>query len=128
MKRRQSKLFICEEIIINILNRLPLKSVARFKCVSKDWRKYIAEIYRCRLQLLAPYLIGFFCIEKRLQSRFFFSSKDSPLLIGTGLDKSVNFIGERVYVVASSNGFLLFNKLRNRQRIFYVYNPAMRQR
>ncbi|KAM3201894.1 hypothetical protein P3L10_029518 [Capsicum annuum] len=101
MKRHQCKLFVCEEIIINILNRLPLKSLARLQCISKEWRKYIAEIYHCRLQakLPAPYLIGFFCIEKRLQSRFFFSSKESPLLIGTGLDKSVSLIGERVYVV-----------------------------
>ncbi|CAN4119913.1 unnamed protein product [Withania somnifera] len=128
MKRRQHKLFVPEEIIINILNRLPLKSLARFKCVSKNWRKYIAESYHCRLQWSKPYLIGFFCIEKRLQRRFFFLSKESPLLIGTSLDKSVNFIGERVYVVASSNGFLLCNKLRSRQRVYYVYNPATRQR
>ncbi|PHT69178.1 hypothetical protein T459_28665 [Capsicum annuum] len=160
MKRHQCKLFVCEEIIINILNRLPLKSLARLQCISKEWRKYIAEIYHCRLQakLPAPYLIGFFCIEKRLQSRFFFSSKESPLLIGTGLDKSVSLIekrlqsrfffsskesslvigtsldesvsliGERVYVVASSSGFLLCNKLKSRQRIYYVYNPATRQR
>ncbi|MCD7469284.1 hypothetical protein HAX54_008212 [Datura stramonium] len=123
-----NRLFVPEEIVINILNRLPWKSLARFICISENWRKYIAEIYRGRLQLPEPYLIGFFCVEKRFQSRFFFSSKESPLLIGTSLDKSVNFIGERVYVVASSNGFLLCNKLRSRQRIYYVYNPTTRQR
>ncbi|XP_055825682.1 F-box protein At5g07610-like [Solanum dulcamara] len=128
MSSSKHKLFIYEEIIINVLNRLPLKSLARFKCVSKKWRKYIAEVYRCRLQWPKPYLIGFFCVEKRLQSRFFFSSKESPLLIGTSLDESVDSIGERVYVVASSNGFLLCNKLRSWQRVYYVYNPATRQR
>ncbi|XP_055825714.1 F-box protein At5g49610-like [Solanum dulcamara] len=128
MSSSQCKLFIYEEIIINVLNRLPLKSLARFKCVSKNWRKYIAEIYRCRLQWPKPFLIGFFFVEKRLQSHFFFSYKESPLLIGTSLDESVNFIGDRVYVVASSNGFLLCNKLRSRQRIYYVYNPATKHR
>ncbi|CAN4120350.1 unnamed protein product [Withania somnifera] len=64
---------------------------------------------------------------KRLRSHFFFLSKESPLLVGTSLDKSINFIGERVYVVASSNGFLLCNKLRSRQRTYYVYNPTTKQ-
>lgn len=128
MKRRQRKLFFSEEIIINILNRLPLKSLARFRCISKSWRKYIAEIYRCRLQWPEPYQIGFFCVEKRLQSRFFFSSKESSVLTDTSLDKSISFIGERVYVVASSYGFVLCNKLRTRQRVYYAYNPATRQR
>ncbi|PHU03835.1 hypothetical protein BC332_29086 [Capsicum chinense] len=128
MQRRSCKLHVCEEIITNILNRLPSKSLARFKCISKDWRKYIAEIYRCRLQWPKPYQLGFFCVEKRLKSRFFFSSKESSLVIGTSLDESISFIGERVYVVASSNGFLLCNKLKSRQRIYYAYNPATRQR
>ncbi|KAL3324948.1 hypothetical protein AABB24_038853 [Solanum stoloniferum] len=125
---KRCKLFVCEEIIINILNRLPLKSLAKFKCISKNWRKYITEIYRRRFQWLEPYLLGFFCLEKRCQSCFFYSSKESPLVIGSSLDESVNFIGERVYIVASSNGFLLCNKIRSRQRVYYVYNPATRQR
>ncbi|XP_059310846.1 F-box protein At5g49610-like [Lycium ferocissimum] len=131
MKRRQCKLFVYEEIIIDILNRLPLKSLARFKCISENWRKYIAEIYRCRLGWPQPYLIGFFCAESghnSSKSHFFFSSKESPLLIGTRLDHSFKFIGVRVCVVASSNGFLLCNKLQSRQRVYYVYNPATRQR
>ncbi|XP_015060483.1 uncharacterized protein LOC107006443 [Solanum pennellii] len=128
MSSRQRKKFFSEEIIIKILNGLPLKSLARCSSVSKNWRKYIAEIYRSRLQWPKPYLFGFFCEEKRLRSRFFFSSKESPLLIGNSLDESVDFIGERVYIVASSNGFLLCNKLRSRQRVYYVYNPATRQR
>ncbi|KAK4709266.1 hypothetical protein R3W88_030191 [Solanum pinnatisectum] len=124
--KRQRILFVSEEIIINILNRLPLKSLVKFECVSKNWQKIIAEIYRCRLRWPEPYQIGFFCVEQRSQSCFFFSSKESPLLIGAILDKSINFIGERVYIVSSSNGFLLCNKLRSRQRV-YVYNPATRQ-
>ncbi|XP_015057218.1 F-box protein At5g03970-like isoform X1 [Solanum pennellii] len=124
----QHKLFVSEEIVINILNRLPLKSLARFECVSKNWQKVIAEVYRNRLRWPKPYQIGFFFVERRSQSRFFFSSKESPLLVGAILDKSINFIGERVYIVSSSNGFLLCNKLRSRQRVYYVYNPATRQR
>ncbi|KAH0747573.1 hypothetical protein KY285_009230 [Solanum tuberosum] len=81
-----------------------------------------------RFQWPEPYLLGFFCLEKRSQSCFFYSSKESPLVIGSSLDESVNFIGEKVYIVASSNGFLLCNKLRSRQRVYYVYNPATRQR
>lgn len=105
-----------------------MKSLARFKYISNGWQKYIAQIYRCRVHWPEPYLIGFFCVEKRLQSRFFFSSKESPLLIGTNLDESVDFIADSVIVIASSNGFLLCNKIKSRKRMYYVYNPATRRR
>lgn len=43
------------------------------------------------------------------------------------MDESVNFLDRRVYIVASSNGFLLFNSQRvNKQRIYYVYSPVMK--
>lgn len=57
-----------EDLIIDILRRLPSKSLARFKSVSKCWRNYLPR----------PYLIGFFyqprVTRSRPQIRFFFSS------------------------------------------------------
>ncbi|XP_019255562.1 PREDICTED: F-box protein At5g03970-like [Nicotiana attenuata] len=115
-----------EEIIFDILHGLPSKSLARFKCVSKCWRKYIPQ----------PNLIGFFYQARdtrlRSQIRFFSSSLDespSSRLVNniTSLEESVKFLGKkkREYIVASSNGFLLFV---NNPRVYYVYNPVTRQR
>ncbi|XP_059311209.1 F-box protein At2g40925-like [Lycium ferocissimum] len=123
---------ISEDIIINILHHLPSKSLAKFKCVSKRWLKYISDSslsYSCRSKLWRPqpYLVGFFyqardtCEPSKIQ--FFFSSEESSLAIDDCLDQSVTFLGRTAYIVASSNGFLLCNK----QRVYYVYNPATRQ-
>ncbi|KAJ8529581.1 hypothetical protein K7X08_036416 [Anisodus acutangulus] len=123
---------ISDDIIINILHRLPSKSLARYKCVSKCWLKYIADSslsYSCRSKRWRPqpFLIGFFyqardtCERSKIQ--FFFSSEESSLAIDGSLDQSANFLGRTAYIVASSNGFLLCNK----QKVYYVYNPATRQ-
>ncbi|KAJ8572824.1 hypothetical protein K7X08_009335 [Anisodus acutangulus] len=138
MKRRrklsdkQRVVEISQDIIINILHRLPSKSLARFKCVSKCWLKYISDSSlsyscRCRRWRPQPYLIGFFYQARdtceRSKIHFFFSSEESSLAIDGSLDESVNLLGRTAYIVASSNGFLLCNK----QRVYYVYNPATRQ-
>ncbi|XP_059294699.1 F-box protein CPR1-like [Lycium ferocissimum] len=40
-----------EEIIMDILSRLPVQSLLRFKCVSKPWKKLISEPYFTRMHL-----------------------------------------------------------------------------
>ncbi|KAM3270891.1 F-box/kelch-repeat protein like [Capsicum chacoense] len=40
-----------EEIVMDILSRLPVKSLLRFKCVSKFWNKLISEPYFKRMHL-----------------------------------------------------------------------------
>ncbi|KAK8988027.1 hypothetical protein V6N11_065626 [Hibiscus sabdariffa] len=40
-----------EEIIVQILSRLPVKSLCRFKCVSKAWRNLISSSQFVKLQL-----------------------------------------------------------------------------
>ncbi|KAK4351861.1 hypothetical protein RND71_027379 [Anisodus tanguticus] len=70
-----------EDIIIEILHRLPSKSLAR---------------------------------------------KSSEIVDGS-LDESVNFLGRGVYIIASSNGFVLIADDLEDQGVYYVYNPAMRQ-
>ncbi|KAF0901086.1 hypothetical protein E2562_037652 [Oryza meyeriana var. granulata] len=44
----------CDDLLVEILSRLPFKSLARFKCVSRSWRALISGGYlRRRLPLLA---------------------------------------------------------------------------
>ncbi|PHT84966.1 hypothetical protein T459_13409 [Capsicum annuum] len=58
-----------DDIIIEILHRLPSKSLARFACVCKHWRKYIADPsldYSCRSQQWSPhlYMIDWFLLSR----------------------------------------------------------------
>ncbi|XP_059290475.1 F-box protein At5g49610-like [Lycium ferocissimum] len=118
---------LSEDIIMEILHLLPSKSLARFKCVSKCWQKYIAG---CRSQRWRPQpdFIGiFYQTDKHSQIGFFFESKESNNNHMHDLDESVNFLNRKVYIVASSNGFLLCTKDRKKPRDYYVYNPATRQ-
>ncbi|XP_076881974.1 uncharacterized protein LOC143530281 [Bidens hawaiensis] len=48
MKKKRSTIMVAElpsENIYHILSRLPVKSLARFQCVSKLWRNYINDPY-----------------------------------------------------------------------------------
>ncbi|KAH0680657.1 hypothetical protein KY284_021742 [Solanum tuberosum] len=126
---------LCEDNLIEILHRLPSKSLSRFESVCKHWGKCIDDpsiAYSCRSQRWSPqpYMMGFFCQgrdEVDEQNRFFFSSKKSSQVIDGSLDESVNFLGRGVHIMASSNGFLLVTEDLYNQSVYYVYNPATRQ-
>ncbi|KAK4369827.1 hypothetical protein RND71_009302 [Anisodus tanguticus] len=114
---------LSEDIIMETLHHLPSKSLARFKCVSKCWQIYIAD---CRSQRWRPRpdFIGiFYQKRKHSQIRFFFESNNHNI----DLDDSVNVLNRGVYIVASSNGFLLCTKHRKEPRVYCVHNPATRQ-
>uniref|UniRef100_A0A0E0AKW3 F-box domain-containing protein n=2 Tax=Oryza glumipatula TaxID=40148 RepID=A0A0E0AKW3_9ORYZ len=42
-KRRNPAASLTDELIVEILRRLPIRSVCQFKCVSKSWRRLIAD-------------------------------------------------------------------------------------
>ncbi|XP_015166835.1 F-box protein At5g03970-like [Solanum tuberosum] len=124
--RKYAKEEICEDIMIKILDFLPSKCLAKFKCVSKCWEKYIADC-RCRRWIQKPYLVGFFCQHSEIQRelRFFLSSSSTKDHSGTfvgSLDH--NLFHRKARLVAASNGFLLCNVKKVH---YYVYNPATSQ-
>ncbi|XP_009766394.1 F-box protein At5g49610-like [Nicotiana sylvestris] len=127
---------LSEDIIIEILHCLPSKSLARFESVCKQWRKYIADpslVYSCRSQRRwkPSQMIGFFCQDRELSKcsdiSFFFSLEKSSEVIDGILDESVKFLGRGVYIIASSNGFILVAEDLWYERVYYVYNPLTRQ-
>ncbi|KAH0680658.1 hypothetical protein KY284_021743 [Solanum tuberosum] len=128
---------LSEDTIIDILHRLPSKSLARFECVCKHWQRCIADpslVHSCRSQRWNPhpYMIGFFYqsrvfVQEFQESHFFFLSTKSSQVIDGSLDESVNFLGRRLCIIASSNGFILTCENLLRQEVYYVYNPATRQ-
>ncbi|XP_039802956.1 F-box protein At2g40910-like [Panicum virgatum] len=48
-----------DDAIVEILSRVPARSLCRFKCVSKAWRDLIADRHNCKK--LPQTLEGFFC-------------------------------------------------------------------
>uniref|UniRef100_A0A0D9XA31 F-box domain-containing protein n=1 Tax=Leersia perrieri TaxID=77586 RepID=A0A0D9XA31_9ORYZ len=54
LKRTHLKMEFCDDLLVEILSKLPFKSLARFKCVSRSWRALISGAsLRARLPLLA---------------------------------------------------------------------------
>ncbi|OEL32442.1 hypothetical protein BAE44_0006539 [Dichanthelium oligosanthes] len=57
-EKRSPAASLTDELLVEILRRLPVRSVSRFKCVSRSWRKLISDPgYRNKLPQT---LVGFF--------------------------------------------------------------------
>ncbi|PHT85897.1 hypothetical protein T459_08003 [Capsicum annuum] len=127
LRKRNDNQIVSElpiDTIIEILHRLPSKSLVRFKCVSRSWALYVSD---CRSKrLLWSRTIGFFyqAFRTHAQVNFLFTSLGND----NNVDQCVNFLpGCRLYIIASTMGFLLCCEQEIYQRHYYVYNPATRQ-
>ncbi|KAL3372431.1 hypothetical protein AABB24_008806 [Solanum stoloniferum] len=126
MRKKCVKEEICEDVMIKILDFLPSKSLAKFKCVSKCWEKYITDC-RCRRWIQKPYLVGFFCQHfevPRVPMRTNFFSSSQSVIDGTFDESLDNLFHSNARLVAASNGFLLCYVKKVH---YYVYNPATSQ-
>ncbi|KAF5187723.1 hypothetical protein FRX31_022692 [Thalictrum thalictroides] len=123
------------DILIEILSRVPDKPLARFKCVSKGWNNMICDPVFRKLQRQN---------SKAVISGFFFQLQDQHELSCQAKYVSINdkqvfvqhtildFLPENVYVIGSSNGLLCcrncwnpFPNPRKYQKVVYVCNPAI---
>ncbi|KAF3620269.1 putative cold shock protein CS66-like [Capsicum annuum] len=107
LRKRNDNQIVSElpiDTIIEILHRLPSKSLVRFKCVSRSWALYVSD---CRSKrLLWSRTIGFFyqAFRTHAQINFLFTSLGND----NNVDQCVNFLpGCRLYIIASTMGFLL---------------------
>ncbi|GJN31417.1 hypothetical protein PR202_gb19813 [Eleusine coracana subsp. coracana] len=106
-----------DDILSNILRRLPPCSLAVSRGVRKDWCAIIDARRLLRADLLPLRLDGFFCLADQPDSQTYFFSRPST---GRRIDARLDFLGEqRDDVVDHCNGLLL---LWDR-----VVNPATRQ-
>lgn len=121
-----------EDIVLDVLHRLPSKSLAKFKCVSRRWHEHISGPCRSRRWRPTPRPMGFFFQDTERPRvtpiGFLFTAKESEELGNGDIDESVDFLGRCTIIVASSNGFLLCYAKCNRRKEYYIYNPATRQR
>lgn len=120
-----------DDILVEILSRLPAKSVHRFKCVSKPWRDLISD--RNHRKRLPQTLAGFFyrsaswdnnrfCTTER---HFYNLSGCRPPLVNPVLAFLPNHAD--IHVLDCCNGLLLYDRKSTsspRHYDYFVCNPA----
>uniref|UniRef100_A0A0E0I1N5 F-box domain-containing protein n=1 Tax=Oryza nivara TaxID=4536 RepID=A0A0E0I1N5_ORYNI len=131
-KRRNPAASLTDELIVEILRRLPIRSVCQFKCVSKSWRRLIAD--HEHRKKLPQTLSGFFYKSinyERCQStaRHFtnVTGKGMPLVC-----PSFSFLPQchDVYLLDCCNGLLLCRCYVSRETLQFHYavcNPATKE-
>ena len=101
-----------DELVVEILARLPAKSLCRFKCVSRSWRRLICDpAHRAKL---AQTLSGFFAFLRRCREDpspphvvgLPRGGNDGPPLVDTALSFLPPTCGQ-IELIDSCNGLLL---------------------
>ncbi|CAL4904933.1 unnamed protein product [Urochloa decumbens] len=127
-----------DDALVDILSRVPARSLCRFKCVSKAWRDLIADRLRCTN--LPQTLAGFFLNDIRNNG----GGVGEHRVVGHLVDTlgrftplaSISFLGkqpgiEEFSLFHSCNGLLLFGHKRHGDKYdslgYIVCNPATEQ-
>ncbi|KAH7852248.1 hypothetical protein Vadar_022442 [Vaccinium darrowii] len=121
-------------IILELLLRLPVKSVMRFKCVSSEWNDMILD---------AAFRKNHLSRHSKNALTGFFYHHDAPKLSETGYNlsgpakfintttvnttelQSLDYLQKFGYVLASSKGLLLLSKNPNS---YHVFDPVSKKR
>ncbi|XP_034212175.1 F-box/kelch-repeat protein At3g06240-like isoform X3 [Prunus dulcis] len=118
---------LSQDIIVDILSRLPLKSVCRFRCVSKSWFNLTTE----------PHFINTHLNRHRKKQKIILSSNNSlfsldpeapidddmlPLEIDFPLKNHPNT--EWVHMFGSCNGLVC---IMPQPEAFFIFNPTTRE-
>ncbi|KAK4796614.1 hypothetical protein SAY86_028940 [Trapa natans] len=121
----QKARLLSEEIILEILARLPAKSLFRAKAVCKLWNKLIFQEYFVKL------FNGLSIRNPMVLMEVSYSSKSTDSIwlyvdnhAATRL--SLDFLNERVRVRASSNGLLCCSSKQYKDK-YFVCNPVTRE-
>ncbi|GAA0169778.1 hypothetical protein LIER_24185 [Lithospermum erythrorhizon] len=153
--KQYNVLSVPEEIVADVLNRLPPRAVGRFNCVSKQWHKYISSELRSIRWKSSPSTVGLFSYQpynsfrtkqvvryvSELPTDFdicdFIESISCSMaervetaLVSPNTKKRAITDGSVVRIIASSKGVLLAvlcTSSYSWTSCIYVYNPCTRQ-
>ncbi|KAI9165350.1 hypothetical protein LWI28_012368 [Acer negundo] len=120
-----------DDILTEILVRLPLKSILRCKSVSKQWRSLISGPHFCRRIYPDPYLVsGILLKEGHLNNQEidFVPLIDNPTNPPLKTLTFVNhLLGSRI--LQSCHGLLICSRFtyRDFKLDYYIYNPTTKQ-
>ncbi|ERN03152.1 hypothetical protein AMTRI_Chr02g263410 [Amborella trichopoda] len=114
-----------DDVIMNILARLPVKSMFRFKCVCKAWHKLTSDPYFIKFHNEMPSASSGVLVEivQSVSNQSNFVCIDSSSHMA---EFSLDFLSDRVKIRASCNGLLCCASIPNRG-VYYICNPATRQ-
>lgn len=122
-----------QDLMVEILLRLPIKSLIRFKVVSKKWHSLITNPKFCYLRNPDPNpAIGLFlpCSGFRADGSFEFVPFSNQKSRNSPFDK-LNFTKDPsgIKILQSCNGLLLCcsSRARKHNRKYYVYNPTTKK-
>ncbi|KAJ4967080.1 hypothetical protein NE237_018929 [Protea cynaroides] len=113
-----------QELVREVLLRLPVKPLLRFKCVCKDWFTIISDplFAKAQLQQVKP-ISGFICKSSKSGILSYFNLQKGE---GEEIDFNVQeLLWENVILQDSCNGLLLLQEHRYSQQ-FFVYNPIIK--
>ncbi|XP_072965329.1 putative F-box protein At1g47790 [Typha angustifolia] len=114
---------MCEDLLEEILVRLPLKSLFRFKCVSKSWHGMISDDhFRRRLPLVTSAVFYRGSSDQDGAPRYAFVSDDHHLE-----ECNLDFFPyhDKSTIIDSCNGLLL--SYSSPSTAFYVVNPSVKR-
>ncbi|XP_057789370.1 F-box/kelch-repeat protein At3g23880-like [Salvia miltiorrhiza] len=122
---------LSKEIIEEILLRLPVKSLLRFRCVSKEWQSLIDSKRFIRTHLQNSARNPSLAHHKVLLLKYV--SSLPTLLQRSVLDSSdthdaleLEFPVDYIHIVGCCNGLVCLLLDRDRQRQFVLWNPSLR--
>ncbi|CAN6357161.1 unnamed protein product [Urochloa humidicola] len=128
-KRRAAAPQLPDDALVEILSRVPARSLCRFKCVSKAWRDLIADRLRCTR--LPQTLAGFFYDGTNVDDGCSINTLGEPAALA-----SLSFLGEQpgiedLALLHSCNGLLLLGHIKDGDSYpslgYIVCNPATEQ-
>ncbi|XP_020259790.1 putative F-box protein At4g38870 isoform X2 [Asparagus officinalis] len=108
-----------DDVLLEILSKLPIRSLLRFQCVSKSWRSLISDPQSHKK--LPPAMAGLFSAGA---SPKFVSLASRSFVDPSTIDSGLSFLPEPRRILGVCNGLLL---LSNPNSLF-VCNPATRKR
>ncbi|XP_027338906.1 putative F-box protein At3g16210 [Abrus precatorius] len=121
--------FLPDDVLINILKRVLVKSLIRFKCVSKDWLNLLQTPYFTEQHLHHSSHNSTFLLLQRIPHSFHRPSLTaSECLIGPDFTvhhpQFIDFTSPDAMIVGSCNGLLC---VRHSNYKLSLFNPATRQ-
>ncbi|CAH8372579.1 unnamed protein product [Eruca vesicaria subsp. sativa] len=125
--RRRRRREIPMDLLIEIMARLPAKSVMRFKCISKFWSSLLCSRYFCNRFIMfptqrQPRLYMSLLDQANYSKSVLLSSPASPSSIVFDQDLTIPNMGG--YYLRAVRGFISFTVFKKEARI---YNPSTRQ-
>ena len=110
---KEQDLYLSQEIWVEILGRLPIRSIARYKCVCKLWRNLIQSYPKSGIAFLHHDEIGYAVCDEAYQP-----------LVRFRLPSPREILGYHRLIIDSVNGLLLlWDGLDDHHNTLFIVNP-----